>query len=322
MGDQELFEEFIAGLEDIEVDVIYAGEFADIISIDGQGLSEIPTSIGRFANLRVLYLNNNDLSQLPSALKYLRHLERIELSSNEFSEFPVELTEVKSLLDINLSHNAIAELPDSLAELKELENLDLSANQISSTPDMTSMRSLSDINLSANRLTLFPSFPGESMKKVDLRQNSIDNLKGIEKLVKLETLQVQDNPLKTVPTGLSDLEELINVDLRNTQLKKIDRVYSGRFAVKDLQSYLSKIKESDETHTCPFCGHIQGIALIICEECEHQFAHCFVCKKGFVNTIRANCTECGEQFHDDHIRRVLKLTNKCPNCKSANSIIL
>lgn len=322
MGDQELFEEFMTNLVSIDVDVIYAGEFVDIISIDGQKLDDIPPSIGRFANLRVLYLNNNNLSQLPTALKYLRHLERIELSNNNFTQFPPILAEIQSLLNINLSNNTITEIPDTINNLKELQILDLSSNQITQLPDMSGMVSLSDINLAGNQITKFPSFPSSALRKINLIENSVDNLNGIEKLEKLENLLINNNPLNIVPTGLSDLEQLINVDLRNTNLKKINRSYSGRFAVKDLQSYLSKLKESDETHTCTFCGHTQAIALIVCEQCEHEFAHCFICKKGFVDTIRANCTECGEQFHDDHIRRVLKLTSKCPNCKSTNSIIL
>jgi Leucine-rich repeat (LRR) protein len=225
-------------------------------------------------------------------------------------------------LNINLANNAITEVPDSINGLRELQILDLSSNQITQLPDMSGMVSLADINLAGNHLTEFPSFSPDALKKINLVDNAIDNLNGIENLEKLESLLISDNPLSIVPTGLSDLGELINVDLQNTKLRKINRLYSGRFAVKDLQSYLSKLKESDETHTCNFCGHTQAIALIVCEQCEHQFAHCFICKKGFVDTIRANCTECGEQFHDDHIRRVLKLTSKCPNCKSANSIIL
>ena len=96
-----------------------------------------------------------------------------------------------SLRSLNLSSNLFAEVPDSLASLSRLTSLDLSNCMIES------LQSLSRSPLPA-------------VTTIKLRSNRLQSLAGVERLLSLENLDIQDNIL-TDPTEAARLTSLPNL---------------------------------------------------------------------------------------------------------------
>ncbi len=96
-----------------------------------------------------------------------------------------------SLRSLNISSNLFAEIPDSLASLTRLTSLDLSNCMIES------LQSLSRCPLPA-------------ITTIKLRSNRLSSLAGVERLLSLENLNVQDNML-TDPTEAARLTGLPNL---------------------------------------------------------------------------------------------------------------
>ncbi|KAK5026290.1 hypothetical protein LTR13_010071 [Exophiala sideris] len=116
------------------------------------------------------------LNILPSTkwqrLKYLSLADNSLTTISAKSLAPVATT----LRSLNLSSNLFTEIPDSLASLTRLVSLDLSNCMIAS------LQSLS-------------RFPLPAVLTVNLKANRLRSLAGVEKLLSLEQLNIQDNQL-------------------------------------------------------------------------------------------------------------------------------
>ncbi|KAI1618544.1 hypothetical protein EDD36DRAFT_34766 [Exophiala viscosa] len=116
------------------------------------------------------------LNILPSTkwqrLKYLSLADNSLTTISAKSLAPVATT----LRSLNLSSNLFTEIPDSLASLTRLVSLDLSNCMIAS------LQSLS-------------KFPLPAVLTVNLKANRLRSLAGVEKLLSLEQLNIQDNQL-------------------------------------------------------------------------------------------------------------------------------
>ncbi len=109
--------------------------------------------------------------------KWLR-LKYLSLADNSLTAIAARsiLPLANSLRSLNLSSNLFTEIPDSLATLTRLSSLDLSNCMIESLHSLT--RS-----------------PLPAITTIKLRSNRLRSLAGIERLLSLENLNVQDNQL-------------------------------------------------------------------------------------------------------------------------------
>ena len=124
--------------------------------------------------------------------KWLR-LKYLSLADNSLTAISAASIQplANSLRSINLSSNLFTEIPDSLASLTRLNSLDLSNCMIESLHSLT--RS-----------------PLPAITTIKLRSNRLTSLAGVERLLSLENLDVQDNHLSD-PTEAARLTGIPNL---------------------------------------------------------------------------------------------------------------
>lgn len=118
----------------------------------------LPNTIGSFANLEYLSLNDNNLrGKIPSSIGQLKNLSWLQMFSNQFSEsIPPEMGDLLNLAHLNLSNNALSgSIPSSLGKLRNLETINFGSNKLSGKipstfGDLTKLRLL---DLSDNQLS-------------------------------------------------------------------------------------------------------------------------------------------------------------------------
>ena len=136
-------------------------------------------------------------------LKYLSLADNALTSITAKSLGPV----ANSLRSLNLSSNLFADIPDSLASLTRLTSLDLSNCMIESLQSLA--RS-----------------PLPAITTIKLRSNRLQSLAGVERLLSLENLNVQDNSL-TDPMEAARLNGLPNLRRIWVKHNPFTRAYPG-----------------------------------------------------------------------------------------------
>ncbi len=127
--------------------------FSQIISLDlnGNRLSNLPTSITKLKTLTSLDLGNNSLQSLPITIHFLKELEVLCLSNNLLWDLPEEIGQLTSLLELYLNKNQLKEIPNSIGNLSQLTEINLASNYLSTLPqEIIQCQNLAKLNLMAN----------------------------------------------------------------------------------------------------------------------------------------------------------------------------
>jgi Leucine-rich repeat (LRR) protein len=212
-------------------------------------LTELPEVIVSLSQLQQLDLSDNQLRELPKAIASLSQLQQLDLSYNQLTELPEAMASLSQLQQLDLSTNQLTELPEAMASLSQLQQLDLFYNQLTQLPEaITSLIYLQSLGLTGNDFTDLPDWLGElrglkrlyigdshsgiplgqlpvcirELKKLELlwamncELNSLPNWLG--ELKNLEDLQLGENHLTDLPTSLTQLPHLKELDLQNNPL--------------------------------------------------------------------------------------------------------
>uniref|UniRef100_A0A4W6CB64 Protein flightless-1 homolog n=1 Tax=Lates calcarifer TaxID=8187 RepID=A0A4W6CB64_LATCA len=136
-----------------------------------------PEHVKCMSSLRWLKLNRTGLCYLPEELASLQKLEHLSVSHNSLTTLHGELSSLPNLRAVvaranNLKNSGV---PDDIFQLDDLSVLDLSYNQLTEIPR--------DLENSRNMLVL------------NLSHNSIDAIPNQLRLVHLQTLILNNNPL-------------------------------------------------------------------------------------------------------------------------------
>ena len=193
-------------------------------------VGEIPSELGRLANLETLDLSYNGLSgEIPPELGGLAALQFLTLSDNDFvGEIPSELGRFGQLRFLDLDDNdLVGGIPSELGGLANLERLELSGNSLSGEipPELGGLANLYQMFLEGNDLT--GTIPSELGKLANLGALFLEdnNLVGeippeLGSLANLGSLWLSNNAfVGAIPSelgGLSNLGELFwggNTDL-------------------------------------------------------------------------------------------------------------
>merc|ERR1712038_278462 len=86
--------------------------------------------IGQLVKLEILSLNGNQISQLPDTIANAKNLKELNLHANRFQKFPMVLTRLRKLDVVDLSSNNITNIQND--EISELQLTELNLNQMSS----------------------------------------------------------------------------------------------------------------------------------------------------------------------------------------------
>ena len=126
-----------------------------------------------------LKLANNRFKEPPEYIKTLDDLRVLDLSSNGFTEFPALITEITSLVDLDISFNAIEEIPENVGNMCNLSRLIITNNKLK-TPFPPSVAAM------------------ESLKEIDCRYNSLNNVDVLATVPALDSLYCGHNNISAV----------------------------------------------------------------------------------------------------------------------------
>lgn len=169
-------------------------------------LKEIPRSVLKLENLRILNLFYTNLHKLPSKLGKLSRLEELNLCNYRD----------------NLRNNTVQNLPKSLKGLKRLKILNLSTNLIREIKNLSKLNNLQELYLYECQITKIEGMEKLSnLKKLDLSNNQILKIKGLENLANLKELYLRNCKITEI-SGLENLTNLEILDLQNNQITKIE----------------------------------------------------------------------------------------------------
>ncbi len=94
-----------------EVPVLVSNSEVEILILDDNNLTKLPSWIGNLKNLKVLSVRNNNLLELNSKLSFCENLEQLYLSgNNNLAELP-SLSLCKNLEIIDVVNTKINEVP-------------------------------------------------------------------------------------------------------------------------------------------------------------------------------------------------------------------
>lgn len=135
--------------EDVQTanpDTVYAISFAK------DKLTELPSELSKFTNLKQLNLSKNKLSKLPGFIFDFDSLQELNLTKNKLSTFPIGICKLQELKRLMIGSNDIASLPDCMEYVSKLEYLDLYDNPLAHLPQsMMRLKNLKKIDFTGIR---------------------------------------------------------------------------------------------------------------------------------------------------------------------------
>ncbi|MEI8301131.1 MAG: NEL-type E3 ubiquitin ligase domain-containing protein, partial [Chlamydiota bacterium] len=203
------------------------GELKSLRSLDlnNNKLIELPDSIGHLTNLIALNLEGNELTELPDFLNHLKKLEALYLNENQLTKLPDSIGQLTALEALDLDRNQLTELPDSIRHLTALKSLDLSDNEFISLSDVIGqLVVLKSLNLSSNNLTTLPDSIGQltTLETLDLSYNNLSYLpNSIGQLTALKELFLFENLFTTLPDSICQLTALKELNVGANQLTQL-----------------------------------------------------------------------------------------------------
>ncbi|VDO61782.1 unnamed protein product [Heligmosomoides polygyrus] len=205
-----------------------------IVDFSHNRLEGLGAELHVLPSVRQLSLSNNRIKSIEKeALLKCPLLQQLELNNN-FLEDVENLPE--TLIHINLASNRLKVIPQSVAGLQHLVSFNVSDNSIDESSPTVSSNALEFLDLSGNRISVFPSrlFPNSTMTMVHLHleRNMIGDLKPFELMnfTRLQTVRLNcflreidlsNNRLAEVPIAIARLFKLKKIDLSHNKIKKL-----------------------------------------------------------------------------------------------------
>jgi len=140
----------------------------------------------------------------------------LNLSYDQWEQIPTGIYELyrHQLTKLSLSHNKLSSVSKQIQQLLLLQDLDLSNNEIRTIDgSIGQCIRLRKLNLEHNKLTEIPKEIGQNcfmLQSLFLNDNDLDSLPDLV-LPALETLDLRNNNLQTLPSKLSCIETLRNI---------------------------------------------------------------------------------------------------------------
>ncbi|XP_017574215.1 podocan isoform X1 [Pygocentrus nattereri] len=198
----------------------------EYLDLSNNNLTEVPSGLPR--SLVLLHLEKNSISRIPAdALTPIRNLEYLLLHNNRLRARAIDreaFRGLKRLHTLHMYNNLLERVPRGLP--RRAKTLMLLHNIISEIgrDDLINLHTLTELNLSYNRLTS-AKLHREAFRKLrvlealDLSGNQLQALpKGLPK--SLQVLKVKGNQIEELPDGaLTGMGKLRELYLSNNQLR-------------------------------------------------------------------------------------------------------
>ncbi|XP_077992119.1 uncharacterized protein LOC144446238 [Glandiceps talaboti] len=222
------------------------------LSLKDNHIEKLPDSLCHAKNLEHLDLEGNKIAHIPEDLN-LKKLGRLNLSNNNLESLPVQIQRFNRLVDVDLSGNKITDtdlqdisgdeneamhlkrislkdnevesVPEMCFNSIHLEELDIGGNNVKEIPEqIQTLKKLQSLKIENNDIIIVPAhvFKHPSLQELAAKGNRIHTIsmdtKSQEQSTSLQTLDVSDNRLRSVPKAMESLQSLKKVDVSDNQL--------------------------------------------------------------------------------------------------------
>lgn len=229
-------------------DEVRRNQFAELVYgvISTQYGNDISDSEKHLNKIRIYNKYSLDYTDNPPSIDEILEKSESTVDDEKFKKLSDEIASLipikfyhlpifpETLVTLDMSYNSLEKTPN-LSGLKYLESINLSHNLYTKL-SIPRLDSLQQLNAEHNSITVFPLVNAQVL---NCRHNSITGIgDDVNKLHKLEHLNISYNPIKFVSKNLLSLLNLKTVDWKGTP-DKIDRwfseniVRSGSFNSKD-----------------------------------------------------------------------------------------
>ena len=175
----------------------------DIVHLDGSNLRDLSPLAGS-ASLFTLKVADNQLTST-SSIHDLPNLANLDLSGNPFDGLE-GLEGLGGVRSFRIERTGVSDL-SALSKFPQLNFFTAASAAVKSVESIPSHPSLEIVDLSGNQITQLDGFVGTSLPQLvslDISGNPLTSLAGLEALVSLTSLTMND-------TGLADLSPLANL---------------------------------------------------------------------------------------------------------------
>lgn len=153
------------------------------------------------------------------------HLRQVDLSRNSIKDVS-PLLDVPHILRLNLSGNRIDNVDPWVCGrhvLKHVLYLDLSGNKLAALPPLR-MPALKRVNFAKNEIVTCEAFEGHSkLESLDLSENRLESLQGVQDMPRLQILNVASNALASAK-GVCKVQALHTLDFSKNKLEDLKDV--------------------------------------------------------------------------------------------------
>ncbi|XP_076177266.1 toll-like receptor 2 type-1 [Ptiloglossa arizonensis] len=234
--------------------IILANGTSVVLDLSNRGLKKedfflkLQTQIN-LADVKILILRRNQFDSFLDCSTNLTSLDVLDLSQNHLQRFFFLCKDEYNLQVLNVSHNNLQYIDDNAFNdrIPKLRILDLSSNRLSIVNEtmLEHFKVLEYLSLANNPINDGIHENAFSNLK-DLRYLSLSNVSApqisseyFKALTNLSTLDLSENPIKTIPSLPESLEEL---DLSSTQISEIPKLVLPKLRVLKLNN-VQNLKE-------------------------------------------------------------------------------
>ncbi|MGV6816708.1 MAG: protein kinase [Thiotrichales bacterium] len=140
-------------------DALYSiADTLEILDLNDNRLTDLPSDFARLRNLRILFLSQNHFKHIPPVLAKLPKLTMVGFKNNQIGEFG-ENTLPEKIRWLILTDNNLTTLPDDIGRYQSLQKLMLAGNHLRALPDsLADCHNLELLRISANQLPHLPAW--------------------------------------------------------------------------------------------------------------------------------------------------------------------
>lgn len=187
-------------------------------------------------SVKHLYLTNPDVEVFPDELYTLTELKTLDISYSaetagdgmQLKEIPAAIHSFKHLTKLSLRGiSEVTAIPKEIGELTSLENLSICGSQITTIPpEILQLPKLKHCLLIGNALKTIPGTISSSITSLDLRNNQLITVpEAFGHASGLTDLNIEENPLETLPDNIQNIKRL-KLELEKKQ-QLLDYEYKG-----------------------------------------------------------------------------------------------
>ncbi|RMZ71454.1 conserved leucine-rich repeat [Pyrenophora seminiperda CCB06] len=184
----------------------------EVLELQSNKLTSIPTDIERMTQLRTLNVTDNQLRAIPSEI-FSSALIELHASKNRLDGSLFSINSASALQELHVAQNSLTSLCDGDAmDLPALKVLNVSMNRLTSLPIVSTWVSLITLLVGENKLTALPEgfVTLQRLRTADFTGNDITQLdERIALMESLDHLTVAANPLrdrKFLTMGTDDMK--------------------------------------------------------------------------------------------------------------------